>query len=102
LPIVILEPESLKYWAKVIAGTGNIDTVGIVFMPNWQDLKPKSTDKLSSLQTTKDPELLVNKFNDSASLLARRLATLMSSAPVSIPVIHLIQEKMLPLPRKPI
>ncbi|MFM6268827.1 MAG: SUMF1/EgtB/PvdO family nonheme iron enzyme, partial [Dolichospermum sp.] len=51
---------------------------------------------------TKDPELLVNKFNDSASLLARRLATLMSSAPVSIPVIHLIQEKMLPLPRKPI
>ncbi|MFN7657031.1 MAG: formylglycine-generating enzyme family protein, partial [Dolichospermum sp.] len=30
LPIVILEPESLKYWAKVIAGTGNIDTVGIL------------------------------------------------------------------------
>lgn len=26
----------------------------------------------------------------------------MSSAPVSIPVIHLIQEKMLPSPRKPI
>ncbi|MFN7515557.1 MAG: SAV_2336 N-terminal domain-related protein, partial [Dolichospermum sp.] len=100
LPIVILEPESLKYWAKVIAGTGNIDTVGILFMPNWQDLKP--TDKLSSSQTTKDPELLVNKFYHSASPLARRLANLMSSAPVSMPVIHLIQEKMLPLPRKPI
>ncbi|MDB9490520.1 formylglycine-generating enzyme family protein [Dolichospermum circinale CS-534/05] len=100
LPIVILEPESLKYWAKVIAGTGNIDTVGILFMPNWQDLKP--TDKLSTSQTTKDPELLVNKFYHSASPLARRLANLMSSAPVSIPVIHLIQEKMLPLPRKPI
>ncbi|MFM6081497.1 MAG: SUMF1/EgtB/PvdO family nonheme iron enzyme, partial [Dolichospermum sp.] len=100
LPIVILEPESLKYWAKVIAGTGNIDTVGILFMSNWKELIP--THKLFSSQTTKDPELLVNKFNDSASLLARRLATLMSSAPVSIPVIHLIQEKMLPLPRKPI
>ncbi|MFO5475371.1 MAG: SAV_2336 N-terminal domain-related protein [Dolichospermum sp.] len=100
LPIVILEPESLKYWAKVIAVTGNIDTVGILFMPNWQDLKP--TDKLSSSQTTKDPELLVNKFYHSASPLARRLANLMSSAPVSMPVIHLIQEKMLPPPRKPI
>jgi len=100
LPIVILEPESLEYWAKVIAGTGNIDTVGILFMPNWQDLKP--TDKLSSSQTTKEPELLVNKFYHSASPLARRLANLMSSAPVSIPVIHLIQEKMLPPPRKPI
>ncbi|MBJ7297318.1 MAG: formylglycine-generating enzyme family protein [Dolichospermum sp.] len=100
LPIVILEPESLEYWAKVIAGTGNIDTVGILFMPNWKELKP--TDKLSSSQTTKDPELLVNKFYDSASPLARRLANLMSSAPVSIPVIHLIQEKMLPPPRKPI
>ena len=100
LPIVILEPESLKYWAKVIAGTGNIDTVGILFMRKWQDLKP--TDKLSSLQTIKDPELLVNKFYYSASPLARRLANLMSSAPVSIPVIHLIQEKMLPSPRKPI
>ncbi|MDB9438369.1 formylglycine-generating enzyme family protein [Dolichospermum lemmermannii CS-548] len=100
LPIVILEPESLEYWAKVIAGTGNIDTVGILFMPNWKELKP--TDKLSSSQTTKDPELLVNKFYNSASPLARRLANLMSSAPVSIPVIHLIQEKMLPPPRKPI
>jgi formylglycine-generating enzyme required for sulfatase activity len=94
LPVVILEPESLKYWAKVIAGTGNIDTVGILFMPNWQDLKP--TDKLSSSETTKDPELLVNKFYHSASPLARRLANLMSSAPVSIPIIHLIQEKILP------
>ncbi|OBQ40142.1 MAG: hypothetical protein AN485_05030 [Anabaena sp. MDT14b] len=100
LPIVILEPESLEYWAKVIAGTGNIDTVGILFMPNWKELKP--TDKLSSSQTTKDPELLVNNFYNSASPLARRLANLMSSAPVSIPVIHLIQEKMLPPPRKPI
>ena len=100
LPIVILEPESLEYWAKVIADTGNIDTVGILFMPNWKELKP--TDKLSSSQTTKDPELLVNKFYHSASPLARRLANLMSSAPVSIPVIHLIQEKMLPPPRKPI
>ena len=100
LPIVILEPESLEYWAKVIAGTGNIDTVGILFMPNWKELKP--TDKLSSSQTTKDPELLVNNFYRSASPLARRLANLMSSAPVSIPVIHLIQEKMLPPPRKPI
>jgi formylglycine-generating enzyme required for sulfatase activity len=100
LPIVILEPESLEYWAKVIAGTGNIDTVGILFMPNWKELKP--TDKLSSSQTTKDPELLVNKFYHSASPLARRLANLMSSVPVSIPVIHLIQEKMLPPPRKPI
>ncbi|WP_236630533.1 formylglycine-generating enzyme family protein [Aphanizomenon flos-aquae] len=103
LPIVILEPESLKYWAKVIAGTGNIDTVGILFMPNWQELIP--THKLSTSQKTKDPELpelLVNKFDNSASPLARRLANLMSSAPVSIPVIHLIQEKMLPSPRKPI
>ncbi|MTJ21621.1 formylglycine-generating enzyme family protein [Dolichospermum sp. UHCC 0352] len=100
LPIVILEPESLEYWAKVIAGTGNIDTVGILFMPNWKELIP--THKLFSSQTTKDPELLVNNFYRSASPLARRLANLMSSAPVSIPVIHLIQEKMLPPPRKPI
>ncbi|QEI41557.1 Serine/threonine-protein kinase pkn1 [Dolichospermum sp. UHCC 0315A] len=100
LPIVILEPESLEYWAKVIAGTGNIDTVGILFMPKWKELIP--THKLFSSQTTKDPKLLVNKFYNSASPLARRLANLMSSAPVSIPVIHLIQEKMLPPPRKPI
>ncbi|MFM6106650.1 MAG: SAV_2336 N-terminal domain-related protein, partial [Sphaerospermopsis kisseleviana] len=100
LPIVILEPESLKYWAKVMAGTGTMDTVGIVFMPNWQELRP--TDKLSSSQTTKDPELLVNTFYHSASPLARKLAIYMASAPVSMPVIHLIQEKMLPQPRKPI
>jgi formylglycine-generating enzyme required for sulfatase activity len=104
LPIVILEPESLKYWAKVMAGTGTMDTVGIVFMPNWKELIP--TDKLSSSQTIEEPELLVNKlvntFYHSASPLARKLAIYMASAPVSMPVIHLIQEKMLPSPRKPI
>ncbi|MBD2143800.1 formylglycine-generating enzyme family protein [Sphaerospermopsis sp. FACHB-1194] len=104
LPIVILEPESLKYWAKVMAGTGTMDTVGIVFMPNWKELIP--TDKLSSSQTIEEPELLVNKlvntFYHSASPLARKLAIYMASAPVSMPVIHLIQEKMLPQPRKPI
>ncbi|MBP5973990.1 tetratricopeptide repeat protein, partial [Brasilonema sp. CT11] len=42
------------------------------------------------------PAALVSRFRATASPLARRLAGLMAAAPVSLPVVHLIQQTLLP------
>ncbi|MDZ8259606.1 SAV_2336 N-terminal domain-related protein [Nostoc sp. ChiQUE01b] len=101
-PVVTLEPESLADWARVFVGRGNIETLGVLFMPNWRELIP--TSQLSILQASSqelsDPKLLVKNFYAIASPLARQLANLMASAPVSLPVINIIQRKMLPESRQ--
>ena len=103
VPVVTLEPDSLTQWAEVVAGMGKAHTAGIVF-----DLAfVRSTLGAAEAQPThvreptpQTPEQLVQGFRATASPLARRLAGLMSVVPVSLPVIHLIQEAVLPASRQ--
>ncbi|KYC36511.1 hypothetical protein WA1_43255 [Scytonema hofmannii PCC 7110] len=97
-PVVTLEPELLTEWARVVAGVGNIQTLGVLFEPNWTEFIPESPSPNS--KQTSDPELLVKRFHATASPLARQLAGLMAAAPVSLPVIHLIQKELLPKSRQ--
>jgi formylglycine-generating enzyme required for sulfatase activity len=92
LPVITLEADSLKQWSRVVAGVGSTKTAGILFEPNvilkQSDILPKDTHKLSA----KD---LVNRFRATASPTARHLAGLMATVPVSLPVVHLIQQTLL-------
>jgi len=96
-PVVTLEPDSLTEWARVVAGAGSVETLGVLFQQNWQKL---ITSQSPTPQPPSDPDLLVKRFRDTASPLAIRLAGFMAAAPVSIPVIHLIQQKLLPESRQ--
>ena len=93
LPVVTLEPDSLKQWSRVVAGVGNTQTAGILLeLPLLASLaKTSSTaqDQLSAVE-------LVKRFRTTASPTARRLAGLMAAVPVSLPVVYLIQETLLP------
>ncbi|BAY47557.1 hypothetical protein SAMD00079811_51750 [Scytonema sp. HK-05] len=97
-PVVTLEPESLTEWAQVVAGAGSVQTLGVLFEQNWKELVPKSPSPTPQ-QPTK-PDLLVKRFHATASPLARKLAGFMAAAPVSLPVIHLIQQELLPESRQ--
>jgi formylglycine-generating enzyme required for sulfatase activity len=110
LPVVTLEPESLTQWATVVAGMGKAQMAGLVFdlafvqraaasevQERTPRENPRENPKESSLPS---PEALVKQFRATASPLARRLAGLMSLVPVSLPVIHLIQETVLPASRQ--
>ncbi|MEM6866807.1 MAG: formylglycine-generating enzyme family protein [Cyanobacteria bacterium P01_C01_bin.121] len=93
LPVITLEPNSLAQWARMIAGWGESWTPGVWFDPGWQtlDLRPStaSTDSLT-------PDQLVKRFMATASGVSKRLAGLMALVPVSLPIIYLLQETMLP------
>lgn len=93
LPIVTLESESLKEWAKVIAGYGRSQTSAIVLDIDFVKEQVQS-EKYLSLEAS--PEAIVDRFLATASPTAQRLAGLMAAVPVSLPVVHLIQKTMLP------
>jgi formylglycine-generating enzyme required for sulfatase activity len=94
LSVVTLEAGPMRQWAKVIAGKGNERTPGV-----WFDLgllhRFPSEDIRGGLKLSAGAK--VNRFFASeASPVAKQLVRLMAAAPVSLSVVHLLQEKMLP------
>ncbi|MDJ0903454.1 MAG: SAV_2336 N-terminal domain-related protein [Xenococcus sp. MO_188.B8] len=111
MPIIILEPQPLLTWSRVIAGFGNITTAGFKFSLHINsNSKPlpeleNGTSPTSEKNTFQTPpqlsaDALVNRFRATASPTARRLAGLMAAAPVSLPVVQLIQKTLLPNSRQ--
>jgi formylglycine-generating enzyme required for sulfatase activity len=93
LPIVTLEPKPLKQWAKVIAGSGQTQTVGVILDNPLLEIQAEMVGE--TIQTA-TPEMRIKHFWATASLTARQLAGLMAAAPVSLPVVYMIQRQMLP------
>ena len=98
LPIVTLEPASLGPWAQVIGGMGKSQTAGIVF--DLAFVEAQSQTRATAGQADLGAEGILQRFRTTASPLARRLAAFMSLVPVSLPIIYLIQEAVLPASRQ--
>ncbi len=111
LPTISLEPEPLKRWAKIMAGCPLTSLVGMeidlarlklvqasdrVQVAAGSELGGALLRSVSSLS----PEERVQQFCATASITAQRLAGLMAAVPVSLPVVHLIQQTLLPQSRQ--
>lgn len=94
IPVVTLEPESLKNWARMVVGGGDVQTKGFLLPQNGEivDVRSQSTDS-SSVELTAKQRL--QRFRLTASPMARKLAGLLAAAPVNLPVVRLIQQTML-------
>ncbi|NEQ70146.1 MAG: formylglycine-generating enzyme family protein [Symploca sp. SIO2D2] len=97
LPVITLEPDSLKQWSRVVAGVGNTQTTGILLELSIIASLPQASAKAQEQLSAVD---LVKRFRTTASPTARRLAGLMAAVPVSLPVVYLIQETLLPESRQ--
>ena len=95
LPVASLVPEALSAWARLVAGAGGAESAGFVLElepPLRPPLPPRST--LSS-------EARLQRFWRAASPTARRLAGLLAASPViSLPVIRLVRQALLPEARQ--
>ena len=94
LPIVTLESFPLKNWANVLAGVGGSRTPGLVFFPEEITLQASFSDREEDKKLS--PKARVSRFRAAASPLSRQLARMMAAVPVSLPVIRLIQQTLLP------
>ena len=99
IPIFTLEEESAKTWSKMIAGRSDAHVTGFVFSSNLEDLiaftVPEEDSLISETQEIETEEITSN-FRRTASPMARKLASLLSAAPViNLPVVRIIQAQML-------
>ena len=91
VPVVTLEAEPLKQWARMVAGAGGSQALGVQF----DRATFKTAEAGSPAQDAPAAEERVQLFRTTASLMAQRLAELMSAAPVSPPIVDLIRQTLL-------
>lgn len=96
LPVVALESRPLKQWARMVSGAGNAQVSGVLFDLDFVEQQAAQGIPAQGLHDNVEPEELVDRFLATASPIAQQLAGLMAAAPVSLPVVHLIQKKLLP------
>ncbi|NEQ10830.1 MAG: formylglycine-generating enzyme family protein, partial [Moorea sp. SIO4E2] len=96
VPVITLEPYPLLAWSQVIAGQGNVTTVGFNFDVSEDPQAQRRAVDGELSQPQPEASALVSRFRATASPMARRLAGLMAAAPVSLPVVQLIQQTLLP------
>ncbi|WNZ48023.1 formylglycine-generating enzyme family protein [Leptolyngbya boryana CZ1] len=89
LPVVTMQPESFRQWAKALSAMDEQQTLGVVL--NLQAFPMPSLAQATPL-TAKQ---LVQRFRSTASAKAQELADMMAVLPVNWSVIRLIQKNLL-------
>lgn len=107
-PVVTLEAEALSEWASMIAGDSRVQVPGVL-LPEAVSARTEKWERdipgiLSPLGGTQgDPDLSVQELYRqfrSASPLAQRLGAYLASVPLTLPVIRLVQQALLPTSRQ--
>ena len=94
IPVVTLEPESLNAWAHMVAGAASAQVTG-VYLPLEPIPTFKEKDYIGEQNVT--PEDKWRRFRTTASPIARELAGYLAAAPLSLPIMRLVQAAMLPM-----
>lgn len=90
VPVVSLDPPLMRRWAQMVAGAAGITTTGYILNPTGRALPSVSPIRRF------DASQLIQNFLDHASPEAQALAVLLAAVPVTISVINLVQQEMLP------
>ena len=96
LPVLTLNPDAFKPWARMVAGCSDTQTPGVIFDGRFGSQRSLPVPTETMLAESLEPEDRVNRFHTTASLTARKLGGLMAAMPVSVPVIDLVRKELLP------
>ncbi len=98
LPVLTLEPEAFAAWAQVLNGKAGAWIAGALF-----DSRSRYADPHANRPPEPTPELIhqrLQRFLKEASPRAQELAGYLSAAPLSLPVMRLVQRVLLPNSRQ--
>lgn len=98
-PVLTLEHLHVKSWARLVTAAGGASSPAFV-LPDGEAAADRSQEaRGDEVQPT--PELALSQFEANASPVAMQLARLLSAAaPLSLPVMRLVQSVMLPSSRQ--
>lgn len=99
VPVVTLEPEPFTTWTEMVAGKGGVWSPGFVL--EEAVASNGNIAQRPDMAVEGSAEQRVQRFRVTASPMARRLAGLLAAAPViSLPVVRIIQDQLLPESRQ--
>ncbi len=100
VPVLEIAPRWLASWATLVSGTGPARSM-VAFAdaetPAGDAADRQEPEEAAESEET-DPQIVVERFMASASSGAFRLAGLLAAAPLTLPLMRLIQRIMLPDP----
>ena len=100
IPVLELEARWLAPWASLVSGTADRGVPGVALFVGAGHRDERSADHApADHETAYSAVNLVSRFRGSASLEAFRLATYLSAVSLTLPVMRLVQQGMLPDPR---
>jgi formylglycine-generating enzyme required for sulfatase activity len=99
MPIITLEADSLRFWARIIMGKGDAWTPGIIFESTTELANPASLAP-SPPKNSPTAQQRVEHFYATASPTAQKLASYLAAVPLTLPVMRLVQQVMLPQSRQ--
>jgi formylglycine-generating enzyme required for sulfatase activity len=91
LPTISLTPSSLEAWALVLSGNSNATCAGVLL-----EKSPQNREIPEAIPPAMENEQALELFASTASPLAWELLKKLAAAPVNLPIIRLIQSKLLP------
>jgi formylglycine-generating enzyme required for sulfatase activity len=94
VPVVTVEPNSIKPWARVLVGAGEARAAAVQF--DWDDIPLPPVNTAAETE----PIALVRRFRGGASIMAQRLAGMMAAVPVSPEITDLLRQTLLPEARQ--
>jgi hypothetical protein len=89
IPLITLQASSIDAWARMITHAGEAWVTGVIF-----DLRQPITFRAQEQELEILAEERVKKFQRMASPAAMQLACLLAAAPISLPVMRLIQSTL--------
>ncbi|MGW5636329.1 SAV_2336 N-terminal domain-related protein [Streptomyces sp. NPDC003832] len=98
IPVVEAEPTSVLHLAKLVAGSGQWTRVPCLTIPRAQPTTTASVPAPAepSPPTRYEADDVLRRFRAGASPLAQRLAGFLSAVPLSLPVMNLVRQTLLP------
>ncbi|MEU7040528.1 SAV_2336 N-terminal domain-related protein [Streptomyces varsoviensis] len=95
LPVPVLPPTeaALGTWARLLSGTGTAAAPGAV---GWVRADQEAAPSVEGGPPRRSPREIVRRFRSTASPAAVKLAVYLAAAPLTLPVMQLVQRTMLP------
>jgi hypothetical protein len=96
VPVLALDPRSIAPWAAMVGGAQSVELRGSVVLAGSRVDTAASDRTLPWIESPRDADALIRRFRKFASTDAVRLAVCLAGAPLSLPVMRLVQQVMLP------
>ena len=93
VPVLTLEHEAVTVWARLVAGAADAWCPGVLL---GETREAREAREAHEVPASLGPVERVGRFDSTASLRARKLARLLAAAPLSLRIMQIVREALLP------